>query len=589
MAIKTNLQYFNYFHSYLGYRAFITFGLSFLVGLLDGIGLALFIPLLDLVSDQETIKEQNFITEFVVEILKLSPSLLNILLLIFIFFCLKGIAKFFEGYIRVVYQQYFMRKIRISNIDHLNHYSFLHFAKADIGRIQNTFSGEVGRVNTAFRFYFRSFQYGVLVFVYVLMAFIIDASFTLMVAVGGIATNFIFKLLYQQTKHFSKTLTSQTHNFQGLLIQKVALFKYLKTTGLNTFYANKLKNAIVGLEDTQRRLGIIDSVLGALREPLVILVVIVTMYLQIMYFDRDLGLIILSLLLLYRALNFFIGMQEQWNMFLGLSGSLENMEAFTRELKKGRETTGSIKFTGLREKMKLINVSFKYDNTVVLDQINIEIQKNKTLALVGESGSGKSTLMSIIAGLFSPSEGEYLIDGQSVNELDLISLKNRIGYIAQDAPIFNDSVFNNVTFWAPKTTENYNKFLKTLEKAAILDFVMQLPEKEETYLGNNGINLSGGQKQRFSIARELFKEVELLLMDEATSALDGETEAIIQKNIDALKGQFTIIVIAHRLATIRNADRIVLLNNGKIEAIGSYAELLKSSTHFQEMIQLQNL
>src|SRR5690606_34440491 len=134
----------------------------------------LFIPLLELVSAQESINDPNFITKFVMDFLALPPTLLNILLLIFVFFCLKGIAKFFEAYVRVVYQQVFMRNIRISNIDYLNEFSFLHFTTADVGRIQNTFSGEVGRVNTAFRFYFRSFQYGVLVFVYVFMAFATD-------------------------------------------------------------------------------------------------------------------------------------------------------------------------------------------------------------------------------------------------------------------------------------------------------------------------------------------------------------------------------------------------------------------------------
>ena len=152
-----------------------------------------------------------------------------------------------------------------------------------------------------------------------------------------------------------------------------------------------------------------------------------------------------------------------------------------------------------------------------------------------------------------------------------------------------DTIFNNVTFWAEKTSENLKRYETAVKKAAIDSFINELSMKEETLLGNNGINLSGGQKQRLAIARELYKEVDLLLMDEATSALDGETEAIIQQHIEKLKGSLTIIVIAHRLATIKNADKIVILKDGKIQEVGSYKDLMERSKEFKEMTALQNL
>src|SRR5690606_35229311 len=132
-------------------------------------------------------------------------------------------------------------------------------------------------------------------------------------------------------------------------------------------------------------------------------------------------------------------------------------------------------------------------------------------------------------------------------------------------------------------------FERAINKAVILEFVNSLPEKEDSILGNNGINISGGQRQRLAIARELFKEVDILFMDEATSSLDGETEAIIQHNVKALKGKYTLMIIAHRLATIKHADRIVVLHKGKIEAVGGYQELLSTSPRFQKMIEVQNL
>jgi len=592
--LKNYFHYLSYFYGYLRYRIFIAFGISLLVGLLDGIGLALFIPLFKLITAEsntaEVGKNQDFISDLVINQLGITPNLTNIFLLIFVFFSLKGISKFIESFTRVIYQQYFMRKIRISNIDLLNRYDFQKFLKTDSGRIQNTFSGEVNRVNTAYIYYFKSIQFGVLVLVYVSLALGSDWKFTLLTVVGGILINFIYKVLYKRTKYFSKKLTLQSHIFQNLLVQKIHLFKYLKATGLNDLYGEKLKTNIIGIEGLQRRMGMVDALLGAIREPLTILVVFGAIFLNMYFFDEVVGSILLSLILLYRGITFFMAMQEQWNLFLGVSGSLDNMQSFTEELKRGRERNGTEIFKGFTEKLQLKDLSFEFDSgEKVLRNINLDIYKNETLAIVGESGSGKSTLLNILSGLLFPGSGSYLIDNTSIEQLDLPSFKKHIGYIVQDATIFNDTIYNNISFWAPKTATNYGRFLKAIEKAAISDYIMNLPQKEDSLLGTNGINISGGQKQRLSIARELYKEVDFLFMDEATSALDGETESVIQQNINRLKGQFTIIIIAHRLATIKNADRIILMKNGSISAIGGFEKLLKTSIEFRGMVQLQNL
>jgi subfamily B ATP-binding cassette protein MsbA len=186
-------------------------------------------------------------------------------------------------------------------------------------------------------------------------------------------------------------------------------------------------------------------------------------------------------------------------------------------------------------------------------------------------------------------KGQMSIDGINREDLDIKTYQQKIGYITQDPVIFNDTVFNNVSFWSDPTIENKKRFENALTKASLYDYIQGLPEKEHTILGHNGINLSGGQKQRISIARELFKEIDILILDEATSALDSETEKIIQENIDHLKGQYTILIVAHRLSTIRNATRIVLMRDGEIAQIGNFQELSKSVPHFKRMVELQGL
>ena len=176
-----------------------------------------------------------------------------------------------------------------------------------------------------------------------------------------------------------------------------------------------------------------------------------------------------------------------------------------------------------------------------------------------------------------------------LKNLNLNSYRSKIGYISQEPVVFNDTIYNNITFWAEPTPSNMKRFWKTVELASLKDFIGELPKGESTELGDNGILISGGQKQRISIARELYKSTEILILDEATSALDSETERVIQDNIDKLHGQYTIVIIAHRLSTIKNADVIYLLEKGKVVAFGDFDEMLQRSDRFKRMVTLQEM
>ena len=367
----------------------------------------------------------------------------------------------------------------------------------------------------------------------------------------------------------------------------MALFKYLKATGYNRVYAAKLKKSIVHIENSTRKIGYYNSILTSTREPIIILIVVSVILIEVKFFGQSLGLLILSLIFFYRSLTFLINVQIQWNSFMNVSGSLENMTEFMNDLGANQEKKGKGEFTALRSQIEARAVSFHYGPTKVLNQVNLTIRKNETVAFVGESGSGKTTLVNLLSGLMLPEEGSIEVDGIDLRNINLDSYRIRIGYITQEPVIFSDKVFNNITFWAEKTPANVAKFNDALRKAAIFDFVHSLPDKENSQLGTNGITVSGGQKQRLSIARELYKEVDILIMDEATSALDSETEREIQWNIDSLKGQFTILMIAHRLSTVRNADKIVLLKNGRVEAVNSFSEMMETSASFKKMVQLQ--
>ncbi len=566
--------------------------LSFLVGLMDGLGLAMFMPLLEVVSNPEATNSQNMgKLAFIVEFLKsygLRLDLTVVLLAMLVIFIAKGVFKFFENYYKVIIRMLFVRKLRYAMIGGLSNMRYEAFVKSDAGRIQNSLSGEVGQLAYAFVMYIGTLQAVSILTVYLVMAFLANAQFAILVIIGGFLTNLMYRSVYKITKKLSMSNVAVGHKFQGLLIQSVHYFKYLKATAKISDYAAKLKSYVREIEIIQKRMGFLNSILVSTREPMVMIVVIAVILIQVNLLGGNLASIILSLLFFYRSLNSLMNVQTSWNSFLQASGSITNAEDFIKDLNANREQIGTTGVKHFTNQIQVNNLSFSYvEGTNVLENLDVSIHKNETIAFVGESGSGKTTLMNIVAGLLDGYSGQIAIDDVAFRNADLKTLQNKIGYITQEPVIFSDSLYNNVTFWAPKTDENLRRFNDVLQKSALLEFVDSLPAKHESELGDNGIQISGGQKQRISIARELYKEVEILLLDEATSALDSETEKTIQQNIEDLKGKYTIVIVAHRLSTIKNVDRIVVLEKGKIEAIGNFNTLVNNNMRFKRMVELQ--
>jgi ABC-type multidrug transport system fused ATPase/permease subunit len=591
--IAKHFQGFTYFYRHLGYRIFFALSLSIIVGALDGFGLTMFLPLLQLVNEESSVDaaglgNMSFLVNYL-QGMGIDLTLVVILLIMVGFFVLKGIVKYLNGAYRTLIRQFFIRTLRISLINTFNQVKFSYYVSSDVGRIQNTMSGEVERVSRAFQDYFRTAEFFVLLVVYIGFAFVVDFRFALLVTVGGLLTNVLYNFLYKRTKKISSNYTKGSHVFQGQIIQYVGNYKYLKATGVLPLFSKKLEKTIFSIEESMRKIGFINALVEAVREPILIIVVSAVILIQNKMLHAPLGPILISLLFFYRALTALVSMQQSWNRFLEVSGSLDNMRDFAVEVSSNKEQMGNIKIDHVNHGIALKDVHFSYDKKEVLTAIDLTIVKNETIAFVGESGSGKTTLVNIIAALIPPSKGSMYVDNFSVHELSSTSYQQRIGYITQEPVIFNDTIFNNVTLWSAPTPENMLSFTQALKRASIYDFVVNAKEGGETMLGNNGINLSGGQKQRIFIARELYKNIEVLIMDEATSALDGETEKAIQESIDSLKGQYTIIIVAHRLSTIKNADRIVLMKDGKIESVASYSELLNINSNFRKMVEFQEL
>lgn len=240
-----------------------------------------------------------------------------------------------------------------------------------------------------------------------------------------------------------------------------------------------------------------------------------------------------------------------------------------------------------RHSIEFRHVSFRYDQKWILRDINLTIEKGKTIALVGQSGGGKSTLVDLIPRYYDVQEGEVLIDGINVKDLGIHDLRQLIGNVNQEAILFNDTFYNNITFGSDNATR------EQVEEAARIanayDFIMASEHQFDTNIGDRGGRLSGGQRQRVSIARAILKNPPILILDEATSALDTESERLVQDALERLMKTRTTVAIAHRLSTIKSADEICVIHEGRIVERGTHEELIQLNGHYKRLNDMQSL
>ncbi|MFM9072199.1 MAG: ABC transporter ATP-binding protein [Cyanobium sp.] len=375
-----------------------------------------------------------------------------------------------------------------------------------------------------------------------------------------------------------------TENIQGL--------RLLHTTGFLQEAGKEVDRQTRNYEINARGQVRLNSINGPITLVLPILMIAGIAWLSIVFFgERSSGVLpsLVTFVVALQRLNGSIGGLS--DLFLARKANSANLNVLNRFLnvsdKQFRRSTG-LPYQGIHQQIKLENVELRYSPELApaLQSINITIPKGHTVALVGSSGAGKSSIADLLAGLYEPSNGCIRIDETDLRDIEPTTWQQRIGVVSQDTFLFNATIADNITFGTPSASSADVEF--ACQQAQADRFIAKLPDGYSTLVGERGYRLSGGQRQRISLARAILRNPDLLILDEATSALDTESERLVQQAIDQFDRKHTILVIAHRLSTIVNADRIYVLDQGKVIEEGNHHELLEKNGKYARLWQQQS-
>ncbi|EGV18412.1 Xenobiotic-transporting ATPase [Thiocapsa marina 5811] len=590
-------HYLRVFQTHLGGRMYLIFALGLGAALAEGFGILMLLPLLQGLdgSGAEATTGVGKLLGELLAALGLGQSSVGVLLFIGAAFLLKGLFLFGSGAYRALLEAQLMREIKARLFDDYSRMSYRYYSSRNTGHFINVINGQANAFYIAFNAMMGLGSAVITTVIYLGLAFAVAWRFGLMALVIGVLLLLLFRALNRYVRELSRKSVTEHGHLAALLIQTLQAFKYLAATGQVGHFRTAVMGSIYRLTGYQARTGIAYSFTGAIREPLSVLFIIAIVVVQLVVLNQPLAPIMVSILLFHRGLGSVLGIQTAWQGTLGLVGSVEMVCDELAELARHREPDGPYQLGPLSRSIELRGVHFAYTPELgeVLKDVSLKIPIRQSVALVGESGAGKSTLVDILTLMLKPTQGQVLIDGMPGDRIQLASWRRQIGYVSQETVVFDDTIANNICLWegdASRDPALLERVRQAARQAHIARFIESLPEGYASMVGDRGMRLSGGQRQRLFVARELFKQPNLLILDEATSALDSESEQAIQASIDALKGRITVVIIAHRLSTIRNVDYVYVFDQGSLVEQGPYQQLRDADdSRFRRMVAMQTL
>ena len=426
--------------------------------------------------------------------------------------------------------------------------------------------------------------------VYFIMLFLLSPKLTLFTLTVLPLTGWALAHIVNRLKRQARLSQESLGRMVNLLDETFSGMRVVKAFNARPFILNRLKDETEYYRKVNKSMAYKNEMAAPVSEILGVLIVAI-----IIYFGGSLvlneegsfrpsefmGFLALFTMIIQPAKSFSNGLTA---LQKGTASARRIFELIDLESEiKDKENAVSI--STFDSQIEFRNVSFAYQSDLVLKNINLTIPKGKTIALVGPSGGGKSTLADLLPRFYDPTEGTVYLDGVSLTDLKVESLRKQIGVVTQESILFHDTIFNNIAFGNPMATEE--AVIQAAKIANAHEFIMQTEQGYQTVIGERGSKLSGGQRQRLSIARAILKNPPILILDEATSALDSESEKLVQEALFKLMENRTSLIIAHRLSTIQHADEIIVIQNGTIAERGTHQQLIQADGLYRKLTEIQ--
>ncbi|MGB9668724.1 MAG: ABC transporter ATP-binding protein [Thermosulfidibacteraceae bacterium] len=507
----------------------------------------------------------------------------------------KGVARFFQNYFMSIASFKMLMGIRLDlhRRLHLMSYSFL--KSKSTGELVSRILNDVNVIDNANISAIRNLiRESITLLILVVLVFKRDVGLALISVFVIPLMGYVIYRIGRYIKRNAKKQQERMAEMSGVLIEGFGGAKTVKVFGAEDREINRFKKQLENYYNLAIKAMVAKELNVPIIEFLSSISVAIIVYIGGLKVTEghmtpgDFFSFITSLMLMYDPISKISTVHTDINSAIAASKRVWEFLSLEPDIK---DDPDAIELTEFRDEIRYVDVWFKYpdaeEDEWALKGVNLEIRKNEKIAIVGESGVGKTTLVELLPRLYDVTKGQITIDGIDIRKIKLAFLRNLISVVSQDVFLFNDTVYNNILFGKPDAT--YEEVVEAAKLAYAHDFIMRLPDGYDTIVGDRGVRLSGGERQRIAIARAILKNAPILILDEATSALDAESETAIRGALYNLMRDKTVLIIAHRLATVIEADRIYVMEGGTIVEEGTHEELISGDTKYRRLCELQFL
>jgi subfamily B ATP-binding cassette protein MsbA len=516
-----------------------------------------------------------------------SSALRNISFVLLLLFVVRGITKYVGSVLTTRLEEGIMKRIRDTLFHHLTTQSLDFFGKRKAGEIISLLTNDIGILNHAtINSITTLWREASTVVIYVGLLFVISAKLTVIsVAVAGLGL-FLMRTVTRLLRSYGSRLQAAQADYTSTLQETVLGIRVVKAMNIESFIVRRFIDQTASYLQRAIRNTRVMGLIPVVNDTFGILALVTVFYIGSQ--DSAAGVITASNLMTFLFLLF--GLMQPISVIANTIAGMQRGIAAGANVAQALDTmptiqSGNSDLTSGESVLSVSNVNFAYADNVVLKDVSFTVNTGEKIAFVGASGSGKSTMLDLLLRFYDPQSGAIKIYEQDVRTVDLDKYRRLFGVVSQEALLFHDTVANNISLG--EDAADRDQIINVCRIAHADGFIQQLPDGYDTVIGDRGMRISGGQRQRLAIARALFREPQILLFDEATSALDTESERQVQTAIDrALEGR-TAIIVAHRLSTIINADRILVFDQGRIVEQGTHAELLARSGVYARLYEIQ--